>query len=328
MTLAPTDNTTASMPTRHPRQLTAAELHVELEKEQEAIVNRLTRELSLLRTHHNASVVSNTSSGHSAAGDPPLAPDSQPLLSGSGFSIPSSTGRQHHRTYSNTSQRSQTANIGSGTTSVVGITAPAPIRPQAPNLSRQNSTASRRSRNNSPGPHSLPHSYTHSHLADPALASYFQQRAPPPHAVPGATPSSASEFSPGILPGTSRYEETAFHRTELEAVKRENEALKRRIRELERTVRERRASDASRGRSESVSTTASMSIPAGGGGGMAIAGRRDGGGRDRVVSTLSLASSLDEVRVGESAASAGLRGQEGASSGAAGGTAGGAPSGT
>lgn len=296
---------------RHPRQLTAAELHVELEKEQEAIVNRLTRELSLLRTHHNASIVSNTSSGHSAGGDPPLAPDSQPLLSGSGFSIPSSTGRQHQRTYSNTSQRSQTANIGSGTTSVVGITAPAPIR-----------TASRRSRNNSPGPNSLPHSYTHSHLADPTPASYFQQRAPPPHAIPGATPSSTTELSPGILPGTSRYEETVFHLTELEAVKRENEALKRRIRELERTVRDRRASDASRGRSESVSTTASVSVPTGGGGGTAIAGRS---GRDRVVSTLSLASSLDEVRVGESAASAGLRGQEGASSGAAGGVAGSTP---
>lgn len=46
---------------RHPRPLTAAELHLELEKEQEAVVNRLTRELSALRAH-SASVASTTSS--------------------------------------------------------------------------------------------------------------------------------------------------------------------------------------------------------------------------------------------------------------------------
>src|ERR1700710_2866801 len=36
-------------PVRHPRPLTAADLHLQLEKEQEAVVNRLTRELSVLR---------------------------------------------------------------------------------------------------------------------------------------------------------------------------------------------------------------------------------------------------------------------------------------
>jgi len=50
---------------RHPRPLTAAELHLELEKEQEAVVNRLTRELSALRAH-SASVASTTSSTTSA----------------------------------------------------------------------------------------------------------------------------------------------------------------------------------------------------------------------------------------------------------------------
>jgi predicted nucleic acid-binding Zn-ribbon protein len=58
---------------------------------------------------------------------------------------------------------------------------------------------------------------------------------------------------------TGRYEETAHHRHELEAVKRENEALKRRIRELERMLsRTSRQGDPSRTRSESVSTTASV----------------------------------------------------------------------
>ncbi|KAF2872125.1 hypothetical protein BDV95DRAFT_571535 [Massariosphaeria phaeospora] len=56
----------AGVPMRHPRPLTAAELHLELEKEQEAVVNRLTRELSALRAH-SASVASTTSSATSNA---------------------------------------------------------------------------------------------------------------------------------------------------------------------------------------------------------------------------------------------------------------------
>ncbi|TKX26354.1 hypothetical protein C1H76_1316 [Elsinoe australis] len=54
----------AGMPLRHPRPMTAAELHLELEKEQEAVVNRLTRELSTLRAQHSASVAS-VASNHS-----------------------------------------------------------------------------------------------------------------------------------------------------------------------------------------------------------------------------------------------------------------------
>lgn len=54
----------AGVPIRHPRPLTAAELHLELEKEQEAVVNRLTRELSALRAH-SASVASTASSATS-----------------------------------------------------------------------------------------------------------------------------------------------------------------------------------------------------------------------------------------------------------------------
>ncbi|KAF2645064.1 hypothetical protein P280DRAFT_466294 [Massarina eburnea CBS 473.64] len=54
----------AGVPMRHPRPLTEAELYLELEKEQEAVVNRLTRELSALRAH-TSSVASNTSSATS-----------------------------------------------------------------------------------------------------------------------------------------------------------------------------------------------------------------------------------------------------------------------
>lgn len=95
------------------------------------------------------------------------------------------------------------------------------------------------------------------------------------------------------MPTTSRYEETAYHRHELDAVKRENEALKRRIRELERTLRARRQSDASvnRVRSESVSTTASVRD--------SISGL--GRGREREKD-----GEEDSVQVGESARSSGM----------------------
>lgn len=116
---------------------------------------------------------------------------------------------------------------------------------------------------------------------------------------------------------------------ELENAKRENEALKRRVKELEKMVRDRRESDASqrstgggggRVRSESVSTTASVSVSGAGGvggGGTGIAGGRtsrvpERSGMERAVSSLSVAGSVgvgvpeEEVKVGESAASAGL----------------------
>jgi hypothetical protein len=50
----------AAVPMRHPRPMTPAEMHLQCEKEQEAAVNRLTRELSALRAH-SASVASTTS---------------------------------------------------------------------------------------------------------------------------------------------------------------------------------------------------------------------------------------------------------------------------
>lgn len=91
------------------------------------------------------------------------------------------------------------------------------------------------------------------------------------------------------VPTTGRYEEAAYHRHELEAVKRENDALKQKIRDLERLVREGRRAreDESRTRSESVSTTASV-----------MRGRDE----ERVAGTIE----VDDVRVGESASGGGL----------------------
>ncbi|KAF5004327.1 hypothetical protein FDECE_9175 [Fusarium decemcellulare] len=288
-------------PLRHPRPLTAAELHLQLEKEQEAVVNRLTRELSLLRAAQNASVVSNTSSTSAANSSHDVA--EQSLLSGSGFSIPTA---RHQRTSSTASQTLANQQLSSSYEARIHAPRPSHATP----LSRQDSSASRRSQTNSPGPQ---------HSLDPS--SYFQhQRIPAPTSIPpssvGATPGSLSEqLSPGMMPATMRYEETAFYRNELETAKKENDALKRRIRDLERQVHQRRASDASRPRSESVSTTASLSVtPAGG---ASIAGPRDGGlarperERERGMTTQSIASvgvgvPEEELKVGESAASSGV----------------------
>lgn len=306
-------------PTRHPQPLTAAELHQQVEKEQEAVVNRLTRELDILRQHNDASSASASDSGtESSTSTIPMIPDGrQHLLSGSGFSIPSQTSgreRRHTRSGSSASARSIAATAGS--TSVVNITSPAPIRPGATALSRQNSTQShsRQSLSSSPAHAS---SFASSHMADAAHGGYFHLRSATgasSHSLshPQATPGSISTEmrSPSMMPVTSRYEETAFHRQELETVKRENDTLKQRIRELERLVRERRASDTgNRPRSESVSTTASVNVT---GGGAGIARPRG----DRVTSMLSTAGSAagsvavgvpeDELRVGESAASAGV----------------------
>lgn len=118
-----------------------------------------------------------------------------------------------------------------------------------------------------------------------------------------------------MMPGTARYEETQHFKNELEAAKRENELLKRTIRDLEKQVRERRSSQgSSRPRSESVSTTASMSVAPSG---ASVAGPRDSiasrADRDRgqtshtaTGSTLGVGVPEDEVKVGESASSSGL----------------------
>ncbi|KAG5978866.1 hypothetical protein E4U55_005834 [Claviceps digitariae] len=302
-------------PLRHPRPLTAAELHMQLEKEQEAVVNRLTRELSLLRAAQNASVVSNASStSASASTHDPITESS--LLSGSGFTIP--TSRRHHRNSSSASQNLDRQQLASSHESRYPVPRPA----ASMSLSRQ-SSHSRISRTNSPGPQQG------GSALDPS--SYFHsQRVPHASSVSvnsvAATPGSlgyGEQMSPGLMPATSRYEETAFYRNELETAKKENEALKRRIRELERMMHTRRASDMSRTRSDSVSTTASMNVAPSGGASIArprdsaVAAQRPD--RERGMTTQSITSASggvavgvpdDEVKVGESAASAGVAGQQ------------------
>ncbi|KAI1323885.1 hypothetical protein F5Y16DRAFT_382533 [Xylariaceae sp. FL0255] len=342
ITSHPIDNTGVGAgpgPLRHPRPLTAAELHSQMEAEQELMVNRLTRDLNSLRAAQNSSVVSNASSTSAAASasEHPSSFTDTHMLSGPGFPVP--TTRRHHRTSSSASTRSFGQAGLPGSTS-----APIPI-PQshsgnaasvleaarnprgATSMSRQNSMTSHRSssRARSPHPYLNPYSssFSQSHgLHDHGPSGFTLRDAASSNASVAATPGS-SELSPGLLPATLRYEETAHYRQELEMAKNENEALKRRVRELEKMLRERRESTSSFGRtrSESNSTTTSVSLTGttgvGGvvGGGTGIAGdrREERRGVERATSTMSVASSvavgvpLDEVKVGESASSAGLR---------------------
>ncbi|KAI0420838.1 hypothetical protein F5X98DRAFT_310465 [Xylaria grammica] len=330
-------------PLRHPRPLTAAELHSQLEQEQELLVNRLSRDLTMLRMAQNSSVASNTSStSASTSAIDQLHPSSftdTHLLSGPGFPVP--TSRRHHRTSSAASTRSLSQAATQGSSS-----APIPI-PQshsgsaasvleaarnprgAAGMSRQNSTTSHRSssRNRSPQPyigasgflpssHSQPHGFPQDHAA-----GYFARDRTSSNASIAATP--GSELSPGLMPATLRYEETAHYRSELDSAKRENEALKKRVKELEKMLRDRRESDIGHGRvrSESSSTTASASVSVSGttgvggvvGGGTGIAGGRRDERRatDRTTSTMSVAGSIgvgvpdEELKVGDSAATTG-----------------------
>ncbi|KAJ4287408.1 hypothetical protein N0V88_007679 [Collariella sp. IMI 366227] len=112
-------------PLRHPRPLTAADLHLQLEKEQEAVVNRLTRELSILRAAQNASVVSNTSSTSASASGTEPGPWTDSASLGTSHYQPV----RHHRTSSSASARSLTVNAGSVSAASIaggGISSPSP----------------------------------------------------------------------------------------------------------------------------------------------------------------------------------------------------------
>ncbi|KAI0904558.1 hypothetical protein F4823DRAFT_567599 [Ustulina deusta] len=328
-------------PLRHPRPLTAAELHSQLEQEQELLVNRLSRDLTMLRMAQNSSVASNTSStSASTSAIDQLHPSSftdTHLLSGPGFPVP--TARRHHRTSSTASTRSLSQAATQGSTAPIPIpqshsgTAASVLEaarnPRGPTgMSRQNSTTSHRSssRNRSPQPYmstpgflSSSHSQPHGFPQDYG-AGYFARDRASSNASIAATP--GSELSPGLMPATLRYEETAHYRSELDSAKRENEMLKKRVKELEKMLRDRRESDFGLGRvrSESSSTTTSVSVSGttgvGGvvGGGTGIAGGRRDERRpaDRTTSTMSVTSSIgvgvpdEELRVGDSAATTGI----------------------
>ena len=230
--------------------MTPAELHLELEKEQEGIVNRLTRELSSLRAQ-TQSVASTTSS-------------SSELYSDHSVIVPTSARR--HRSSSNLSTRS-TRSINAATTSVSGVaparetSVPNSSRPSMdtsrPGLSRQNSTAGRRSVTASPSLASIqvahPAPFPQNHVTQANRQSGSSQ----PGAGSTAAESYASHarstsFSAAVA--AARYEEAAYHRAELDAVKRENEVLRQRIRDLEKSLGSRTGEGGETGRSRETSS--------------------------------------------------------------------------
>lgn len=90
---------------------------------------------------------------------------------------------------------------------------------------------------NSPvGPYSLSRSDSISRHSQSSASTTHQPRL-------SSSMAASPALSPALLPATSRLEETASHRLQYEAAKRENEALKQQIREMERRIRQRRASN-------------------------------------------------------------------------------------
>lgn len=208
-------------------------------------MNRLTRELSLLR-QQTASVASTTSSTTSE------------LVSDYSNIVPTSARR--HRSSSNLSTRS-TRSINAATANATSVSGVAPARETSvpsssrpsmdnvrPDLNRQDSSTGRRSVTASPSlssshvaygaPFGQTQSYqTQSNRLSSASQSGTQVLAIDSHVQHARSPS----FSAAVA--AARYEEAAFHRAELESVKRENEALRQRIRDLERSLGSRPASE-------------------------------------------------------------------------------------
>ncbi|KAM5441757.1 hypothetical protein MferCBS31731_003017 [Microsporum ferrugineum] len=206
-------------PLRHPRPMTISDIHLELEKEQEAVVNRLTRELSLLRAQ-TASVASTASSASTNINE-----------QGDGVTynaVSSPRTRSRHRSSSTLSSRSIGGTYVPGS-AVAALTSIVPSRDNGASSSRQSIDLQRPSisREVSASSPRLPE------VSSPLLLS---------PQCPGelSRPSSTREHRSESVSSTSRYEEVARHRAELEVVKRENESLRRRVRELEKILRERR----------------------------------------------------------------------------------------
>ncbi|KAG9517632.1 hypothetical protein KCV07_g6081, partial [Aureobasidium melanogenum] len=305
----------ANMPMRHPHPLTAAELHLELEKEQEAVVNRLTRELSALRAQHSASVASNASQTSS----------NQAL--DTGLSHPTPT--RQHRSSSTASSRS--LSNPSASSSHVNIQHPQPTAPLAgvSQASFDRAAAAAGSTTTNPSISRNPSIRSTSGHSTPALTPASATSLPrrPSLSQAASAISTAGSFTPGsFTPGpvspytsTSSTAEIASSRAELELVKQENEALRQRVKALERALRSRRNSVTSEA---SVNTNnpnprieaAAVSRPSVSAWAANMAGMTSvAGPRERSESQSTTASRRpevlereDSIRVGESAANVGL----------------------
>ncbi|KAJ9487328.1 hypothetical protein VN97_g5995 [Penicillium thymicola] len=226
---------TAQGPLRHPQPLTPSDLHLVLEKEQEAMqispqVNRLTRELSILRQQTTS--VASTASSTSTFNEVDRAQASPTLSS----SLQSHSARRNRSNSSLSSHAS--ANQAPQSASVTGI---APSR----DIPYRQTDHSRTVRSREP-------SLTSRRPSIGSLSSFSNNNSSVyPHR------NSVSQTHLGHSPGgsLSRFEEATHHRLEVEYMKRENEHLRRRVRDLEQTLKRQKedsTSEASATRSERI----------------------------------------------------------------------------
>ncbi|KAF7191956.1 hypothetical protein HII31_06601 [Pseudocercospora fuligena] len=254
----------AGLPLRHPRPLTAAELYLECEKEQEAVVNRLTRELTALRAQ-SASVASNASSVSSTSANASLLPvditDPNPTHQMMGATHP--TPSRRHRSSSSVSASSRgiptpstsaSTQAHAGSISQASADRAAAAGGERNSLSRNpsvsasgNNTPARRSMEISrSAQYALPHRPSLSR--DPSqttISSMHAQAgspAPSSHVVPNPLPSPAQSPASQVSVSNAmqHFADTRAQREELEHVKRENDVLRQRVRDLERALRQRR----------------------------------------------------------------------------------------
>lgn len=244
--------------------MTPAELYLELEKEQEAVVNRLTRELSALRAQHSASVASNHSVTSASSTTPSLLPvdsteanqthqiaaptqttpsrrhRSSSSLSGvSGRALPANTATSSsphasmmpHHGQSQASADRAAAATGTPLSRNPSISASGTSTPARQGLTDYNAGASL----------TLPHRPSLSQAT-----SFTSQNTSSTHATLGSIAGPFSPTTAGVPMGSSLHAPLQYgidadrSRAELEAVKLENEALKDKIRALERALRQRR----------------------------------------------------------------------------------------
>ncbi|EAL93299.2 uncharacterized protein AFUA_2G10050 [Aspergillus fumigatus Af293] len=220
-------------PLRHPKPLTPSELHSLVEREQEAMVNRLSRELSMLR-QQTASVASTTSSTSTTLNDCLDGYHSTPYL----ISSAHLTASRRHRSSSSLSSSYVPVVQGSRTGN-----GPAIARSREPSLS----FPSARPNDLSKPARALSTTSRQPDQVLPSLAALIQpqpqqQGENVPSNVPGPQNSRQRSFSPQQVPpsGNPPRQEILVQRGELEAMKRENEALRRRIRDLELVVKKYR----------------------------------------------------------------------------------------
>ncbi|EGX46616.1 hypothetical protein TWF173_006805 [Orbilia oligospora] len=253
-------------PTRLPHQLSPAEIYAEVEKEQEAAVNRLTRQLSILRAQQTMSPTSHPISDDLSGTYPStyLSPRSRRTSSNASTALTNAATIGSTMAGSSLSRQSSIQSLSAARGDPTAASAPVPTRPAPIPMSRQSSvrsiSGSRASGRNSPAlgesdspypyfgsqyyyasPHAplgssswkdnagMAHLHNHHHSRERERAEYAGSEAGGSERGLGVSYSSSAGGHP-------RYEEVLTARNELENVKKENEKLKEKIRELEKAL--------------------------------------------------------------------------------------------